>query len=301
MPKESLRALLDNHRSTTAPAKLRRLPPGQFANNPAAMLEQLEIAKSSSAGIESRLKSLRGTAKATKARAERQTHQRDWLRTHADLQRQRVESEAARAIWLQSESEASNAEALPQLRQLAREDEQAAAARREWSVEMRSQLQGLRELCQASVAARREASKDRTIAAAAGPAAVAAVATAQQQPEVAAQMLSELSRSLSTQAGRLAGAAEQLERELAAHTLAIMAPDEPSGGGFGSFGGDEAGGGGGGELLGGGDGVEELEALAGSFIRPMGERSEKASSGCSRLLVRGSAQKRRRTARRSRR
>ena len=78
------------------------------------------------------------------------------------------------------------------LRGLAHEDAATDAARREWSVEMRSQLSGLRELCAVSAS----------------------------QPSLGQSLLGEISRSLATQSDRLAVTASVLERELPVAALA---------------------------------------------------------------------------------
>ena len=186
----------------TASGPLPKFRPGQRTNTPAAMLESLAAAKASAGRLDQVAQSLTRTAQSTKKRNARQTHQRDWMQTHAELHRVRSDAEASRTLWLQAEAEAaSTSDGLPQLRELAREDEQSAAARREWSTEMRSQLQGLRELCAAS---KREP----------------------QQPAAAMELVEELSRSLDQTKARLAGAAEALERDLHALSQSIFSPDE---------------------------------------------------------------------------
>jgi hypothetical protein len=253
-----LQALL-GQRSATAPSRLvsQRVPPGQRNNSTAAMREQLHMAKANSKAIEATVRSIRGASRATKLRTERQEHQRDWRRTHAELQSQRSESERACALWLQSEAEAVAGDSLRQLQQLARDDAAAGVARREWSVEMRSQLQGLRELCAVSAKVEQAVGDTKELE-----------KLRAEQPVAAAQLVAELSRSLTTQATRLQGAADQLERELHAHAATIFAtddapdadaPDSESGGAFGDGGAGAAG---------------EIEALAGHTVRPAAERSE---------------------------
>ena len=112
------------------------------------MLAKVQASKAGSRDIEAKLAKLTGVARHTKERNSKQNHQRDWLRAHAELQKQRTEAEAARSLWLQAESELPAAEAAgAPLRDLVRDDASADAIRREWSFEMRSQIRDLRELC----------------------------------------------------------------------------------------------------------------------------------------------------------
>ena len=119
---------------------------------------------------------------------------------------------------------ASDLQKFAQLGKLAQQDEQDAAIRREWSVEMRSQLQGLRELCETAVAEQKAAA---AAAAASGRGPTIISSQVSQQSAVAGQLLSDLARSLASQSARLAGAADSLERDLRAHAASILAPDEP--------------------------------------------------------------------------
>ena len=238
------------------PSAQPRLRPGQRGNSPAAMLESLALAKAGSAVVEQQLQSLTVKTRDTKKRHTQQTHQRDWVRTHAELQRQRAEVEGARTLWLQAETEAAAASAggagdgHAQLGQLAHEDEAAAAARREWSVEMRSQLQGLRELCETVATEQQQAAR--------APAGAPPTSTMHpsQQSAVAGQLLSELSRSLAAQSARLSGASDALERDLRAHAASILAPDEA-------------------DDLPPGAANDDIAALAGDFVTPVHERSER--------------------------
>ena len=212
------------------------------------MRAQLAAAKAGSADIEARLRSLTSRTRQTKARSAIQTHQRDWYRTHAELQRQRSEAEGARALWLQAEGDASTAEGgLASLHELVRDDEAASAARREWSIELRSQLLGLRELCAASSGA------------------------AERAP--ATQLVSELSRSLASQGARLASAAEALERDLHESALSLFAPEEEPSGTAESGAGSLADPLGLGDFFGGGGGAAAAGAAA-------GEEGGEGAPGC---------------------
>jgi len=196
------------------------------------MRAKVDATKAASTNIEEMMRALKGAARGQKQRGTRQSHQRDWLQTNADLQRQRAEAETARSLWLQAESERSAAEAVgAPLRDLAQAEDAAAAARREWSVEMRSQLRDLRELCAASAVQQRQTHRP-TAAASGAPAAAPSSsrpASATTPASLGRSLLTEVSRSLAVQADRLAATAAALERELIVHTAAIFAEDPAAG------------------------------------------------------------------------
>ena len=196
------------------------------------MRAKVDATKAASTNIEEMMRALKGAARGQKQRSTRQSHQRDWVQTNADLQRQRTEAETARSLWLQAESERSAAEAVgAPLRDLAQAEDAAAAARREWSVEMRSQLRDLRELCAASAVQQRQTHRP-TAAASGAPAAAPSSsrpASASTPASLGRSLLTEVSRSLAVQADRLAATAAALERELMVHTAAIFA-EEPAAG-----------------------------------------------------------------------
>ena len=93
------------------------------------MRAKVDATKAASTNIEEMMRALKGAARGQKQRSTRQSHQRDWLQTNADLQRQRTEAETARSLWLQAESERSAAEAVgAPLRDLAQAEDAAGTA-----------------------------------------------------------------------------------------------------------------------------------------------------------------------------
>ena len=268
-------------------ASLRAAAPGVTTRD---MKAKVAASKAASADIEEMMRALKGAARGQKQRGTMQNHQRDWRKTNADLQKQRTDCENTRALWLQAEAALPAAQAAGiLLRELAHGEAAADAARREWSVEMGSQLRDLRELCAASAEQQKQQPRKPGESPAQPPPPPPSSSRPASRPLSAPaglgrSLLSEVSRSLAVQAERLSATATTLERELAVHTANILADEKADerGGGSGSSIGGAAGRARGG--VGGGSAASEeaVEALfasslyaAGAVASPQGQaRSE---------------------------
>ena len=212
------------------------------------MRAQLAATKNESSDIEAKLRSITSFQKAQKKRTALQGHHRDWWRARDETQRERAELEGAIVAWVAqaaraaagpAEGPVADADAEAALGALQAEEAECEVARREWSVEMRAQLLGLRELCAASRAE-------------------AGVAHA----GMARQLVCEMRQSVDVQGVRLAATAAALEADLRAldTTSALGDADD-----------DDAPAG---SSAAGGGAEEDIVALSGAFVAPAELRTE---------------------------
>ena len=137
---------------------------GRRGNSAGAMRERLEAAKANNSSVDSKLREFSQFAGRQKQRSKLQAHQHDWRKRHAELANERAELESDRLQWLHERASSAGApsrrgeaakapaderEEAAELRAVQQAELAADGARREWSLEMREQLRGLRELCAA--------------------------------------------------------------------------------------------------------------------------------------------------------